>query len=500
MEFLQRHIREHTDVHRVAHVDAGADAAGNIHIVDELHRHIHALQQGIDGGENGALGTDEIVDVHLVDGDFPLGLTVLGLRKDVSSHAVVVPADPVPFPDKQALGIDDAAAEKLGDNIDDAAAADAHGLLPGVPHDGEGGLHGGFVDGAGLNGAVGGAHTAGDVAALKGRTGGAGAAHQKVPVAEDNFAVGAQVDEQAHLVPVPDAGGQSTGGDIAAHVRADVGRDQHLGQGVGRELHVPGQQPIPVEEAGNIGLHTDGLGIHAHKQMVHGGVGAHAQAEDAPGIKPRRLAQARHNGGQGVLDNGILELFLAAGLALLNDSVDDIRTIANLAVAGGALGQDLAAGQVRHNHGNGGGADIDGAAVDARVFGAANLHAGEGFALQAALDADREIVLPENGRHADHDRMGNLHGLHPQGLFNGPGQALIVRHGIVQAGLCHGEHHAAVGIGKVNAALLQILLGLVKDSDLLGGGQVRRLHPALVGRGNIGDKNGAVPCHLGRAA
>ena len=372
--------------------------------------------------------------------------------------------------------------------------------MPRVAYDGQGGLHGVLVDGAGLNGAVGGAHTAGDVAALKGRTGRAGAAHQEIPIAEDDFAVGAQVDEQAHLVPVPDAGGQGTGGDIAAHVGADVGRNQHLGQGIGRELHVPGQQPIPVEEAGNIGLHTDGLGVHAHKQMVHGGVGAYAQAEDTPGVKARRLAQARHNGGQGLLDNGVLELFLAAGLPLLNDPVDDIRAIADLAVAGGSLGQNLAAGQVRHDHGDGGGADINGAAVDARIFGAANLHTGEGLSLQAALDADREIVLPENGRHADHDRMGNLHGLHPQGLFNGPGQALVVRHGVVQAGLRHGEHHAAVGIGKVNAALLQVLLGLVENGDLLGGGQVRRLHPALVGRGNVRHKNGAVPCHLGRAA
>ena len=76
--------------------------------------------------------------------------------------------------------------------------------LPRVAYDGQGGLHGVLVDGAGLNGAVGGAHTAGDVAALKGRPGGAGAAHEKIPVAEDDLAVGAKVNEQTHFVFVPD--------------------------------------------------------------------------------------------------------------------------------------------------------------------------------------------------------------------------------------------------------------------------------------------------------
>ena len=41
---------------------------------------------------------------------------------------------------------------------------------------------------------------------------------------------------------------------------------------------------------------------------------------------------------------------------------------------------------------------------------------------------------------------------------------------------------------------------IFKDLDLLAAGEVGGLHAAAVGRGNIGDKNGAVPCHLGRAA
>ena len=126
-----------------------------------------------------------------------------------------------------------------------AAAADADGLLSFVAHDGNGGFHGHFVYGAGFDGAVRGAHTAGNVAALKGGAGGTGAAHKEVPVAEHDLAVGAKVDEQAQRVTVPDAGGQRTGGDVAAHVGTDVGRDEYRREGVGGNLQVLRQQSVP---------------------------------------------------------------------------------------------------------------------------------------------------------------------------------------------------------------------------------------------------------------
>ena len=290
VELLQLHVREHANVHGVLHVDAGADAAGHIHLVNGLHAHVHAGKQGGDGGEDGALGPDEIVDVHLVDGHLPAGFGLVGVGDDVAAHAMRIPPDPVTLPDEQTLGIDDAAAEELGDDVDDAGAADAHRPLARFAHNGKGGLHGVFVQGAGLNGAVGGPHAAGDVAALKGWAGGAGAAHHKVPVAEHDLAVGAQVDEQAHLVLVPQSRGQGTGGDVTAHIGADVGCNEHGGQGVGRELHIPGQQSLPAKEAGDIGLHPHGLGIHPHKQVVHGGVGAHAEPKNAPGGDSGSLA------------------------------------------------------------------------------------------------------------------------------------------------------------------------------------------------------------------
>ena len=252
-------------------------------MVDGVHAHVHGVQQGLNGGENSALGPDEVVNIHLVDGDFPARFGFLRLGQHEAAHAVGVPADPAALPDEQALGVDDGAAEQLGNNVDDAGAADTHGLLARLAYDAEGGFHGVLVQGTGLNGPVSGAHTAGDVAALEGGTGGAGAGHQEVPVAEHDLAVGAQVDEQAQLVLVPDHAGHGTGGEVAAHVGADVRGNDDRGQGVGWQLHVPGQQTVPMEKAGYIRLHADTLGVHAHEQVVHGGVGTHGQAQNAPG-------------------------------------------------------------------------------------------------------------------------------------------------------------------------------------------------------------------------
>ena len=492
VELFQLHVREHADVHRVLHVDAGADAAGDKDVLDGFHGHIHTMQQRRNGGENRALGTDEVVDVHLVDGHLPAGLALIFKGNDIPTHAVMIPADALALPDEQPLGIDNPAAVQLGNDVDDAAAADAHGFLIRVAHNGNGGFHGHLVDGAGFNGAVGGAHTAGNVTALKGGAGGTGAAHQEVPVAEDNLAVGAQVDEQAQRVAVPDAGGQRTGGDVAAYVGADVGSDEYRRQGVGGKLQILRQQVVPQEKAGNVGIHPNRLGVYAHQQMVHGGIRAHAHAQNGRAGDPRGLAQIGNDGVQGLLQNGVLELFLAAGLALLDDTVDNVRAVTDLAVAGGTLRQDLACGQIGQHHGDRGGADVDGAADNHGVLRSANLHAAEGIVQKFALHAHVEAIFPQDMRQLHHDAEGNFHFFHAQRFLQRPGQALVVGHGVVQARLGHGQVNRTEPIGKVNAALLQLALAGVENGDLLGAAQIGGLHPGLIGAGNIRDKHGAV--------
>ena len=500
MELFQLHIREHADIHRVLHVDAGADAACDIDVLDGFHGHIHALQQCCDGGEDRALGTDEVVNVHFIDGHFPAGLAFVFKGNNVAAHAVMIPADALALPDEQALGVDDAAAVQLGNDVDDAAAADADGLLSFVAHDGNGGFHGHFVYGAGFDGAVRGAHTAGNVAALKGGAGGTGAAHKEVPVAEDDLAVGAKVDEQAQRVAVPDAGGQRTGGDVAAHVGTDVGGDEYRREGVGGNLQVLRQQSVPEEEAGDVRVHADALGIHAHQQVVHGGIRAHTHAQNGRACDPRGLAQIGNDGVQGLLQDGVLKLFPAAGLALLDDTVDDVRAVADLAVAGGALRQNLACGQIGQYHGDRGGADIDGTADDIGVLRGADLHAAEGIAQKFALHAHVEAVFPQNVGQLHHDAEGNLHLLYAQRFLKRPCQALVVGHGVVQTWLGHGHDHRPELIGKVNAALFQLALAGVKNGDLLWAAQIGGLHPGLVGAGDVRNKHGAVADDLRAAA
>ena len=212
------------------------------------------------------------------------------------------------------------------------------------------------------------------------------------------------------------------------------------------------------------------------------------------------LAEVRNDRRQGLLDHSVLEPFPAAGLALLDDTVDNVRAVADLAVAGGAFCQQLAADQVGQNHGHRGGTDIDGAADDAGILGIANFHAAESAPCQLALDTDPPPEFPEGRRQLDHHAEGNLHLLNAQRFLHRPGQALDVRHGVVQARLRHGDHGAAEVVCKLNAAGTQIGFRAFENGDLLGAAEVCGLHPGLVGAGNVRHQHGAVAVYLGTAA
>ena len=92
-----------------------------------------------------------------------------GGGEDIAAHAVLVVRDALALADELTLGGDDRRAVELGDDVDDAGAADADGLLSVRADDAERGLHGIAVDLDGFDRTVSRAHAAGDVAALKGR-------------------------------------------------------------------------------------------------------------------------------------------------------------------------------------------------------------------------------------------------------------------------------------------------------------------------------------------
>ena len=117
--------------------------------------------------------------------------------------------------------------------------------------------------------------------------------------------------------------------------------------------HLTGGETLPRKEAGDVGFHADRLRIHTHKQVVHGGVGSHAQLQNALGIQINTLTEVGDDGGQGLLDDGILEILLTAIAALLDDAVDNVSAVADLTVTGGSLGKEVAAFKVNENCGNG---------------------------------------------------------------------------------------------------------------------------------------------------
>ena len=71
-------------------------------------------------------------------------------------------------------------------------------------------------------------------------------------------------------------------------------------------------------------------------------------------------------------------------------------------------------------------------------------------------------------------------------------KALGVGHGVVERRLVQRKNRLHKVVCKVHACGLHVLLQLVEDRDLLAGGQVCRLHAALIGRGDVRDEHGNV--------
>ena len=241
-----------------------------------------------------------------------------------------------------------------------------------------------------------------------------------------------------------------------------------------------------MEEGGDVGLHAHGLGVDAQKQMIHGGVGCHSHLDDAVGLDAGLGAQPGHDGAEGFLDNSVLEPLDTAGLALLHNAVDDVGAIADLAIARGGLGQKLAGLDVGQDSGHGGGADVNGqGAGRALVPAGADVAHDHGFALPAQGDAHVELAFAQRGGQLAQHGVGDDHVLCAGFVPDRPGEALVVWHGVIQGGMGHGELGSEEGVFQRNTGGLDVRLELFKHGDFLAGAKVGRLHPALVGRGDV---------------
>ena len=71
-------------------------------------------------------------------------------------------------------------------------------------------------------------------------------------------------------------------------------------------------------------------------------------------------------------------------------------------------------------------------------------------------------------------------------------KALGIRHGVVERRLVQRKDRLHKVVREVHACGLHILLKLIENRNLLAGGQVCRLHAALIGRGDVRDEHGNV--------
>ena len=174
-------------------------------------------------GDIGPLGLREGAGIRLGEGERRTvgGMGEGELRRSVGEAAQFVhPAGPKQF----AQQVDEArAAHTLGRSVTDHGAGDG-AIRPE--------LH--LLDCAGKAG-----HAAGNLAALEGRAGRAGGGEDPVPVAEDEFGVGADIHHGYEAILVRQVDGEHAGGRIGAHVAADDWQPVDPGLRVEVEAEVP---------------------------------------------------------------------------------------------------------------------------------------------------------------------------------------------------------------------------------------------------------------------
>ena len=235
--------------------------------------------------------------------------------------------------------------------------------------------------------------------------------------------------------------------------------------------------------------------------MVHRRVRRDAHAEHARDGNARRSAHRRDERQQRLFQDRVLQPLDTAGLALLDDAVDDVRAVADLAVARRGLRRQRAGFQIHQNARDGRGADIDGAAVERRVLLCGYVHNGQYAVRQRTGDLYLEIRLAQrfgelfNGVIGEPDFRAAV-----EGVLREAREPLGVGHGVVKRRLVQRDNGLHEVVREVHACGLHVLLKLIENRNLLAGGQVCRLHAALISRCDVGDKNGNIPGGLRRAA
>ncbi len=260
----------------------------------------------------------------------------------------------------------------------------------------------GFVDSYRFDRAVEGWHAAGDRAAFKRRSGGAGGGEDAVAVAEDKLGVGADVHDGDEAIFVGKIDREHAGGGIGADVAADDGCAVNASFGVDRKQAAAGR----VGEAGGralalghfdfgdraVGILADGIDVLAEEEVAHGGV-----ADDDHLVNRFRI-DGEFLDGVGEVTGQRAHQELGGVVGVVEDARHDVRSAETLGIFERGVGDEVAGFEVVEAKDDSGGAEIHGEAV--------NWGEGSGdFAIvdenAIAVAADSRIKLLKTGRQTD---------------------------------------------------------------------------------------------------
>ena len=370
-DMVERTVRNHAQHHGVLHVDVAAEGAGEADPVDPLDA--HALHQQPHARVQRGLAQLYRTHVVLRYLDRPRALAC-GTDLIRKCAAVALNARVA----RSQRAVDDAVVAyhaceiQLGQYLDDARAADAgyagcgdrlfEALFVGPPVAAdhlEARLQRLWVDAHALDRAGRGALTAADLRALESGAGGAGASEQALVVAQDNFGVGADVDQQRDLV------GQvgSLGEQDARGVGADMAGDawQHIDARVAVDRKVDLDRPQRERAVGRQrerrAAELDR--IDTQQQVVHDRVADEGGFQDIGG---RHADLLRHVGGEFVerVAHRGCHRVLAAGIHHhIRHPAHQVFAKTNLRVHHAGSGDHLAGRQVAKVRGNSGRSDVN---------------------------------------------------------------------------------------------------------------------------------------------
>ena len=203
--------------------------------------------------------------------------------------------------------------------------------------------------------------------ALEGGAGGGGAGEDAGLVAEEDLGVGADVDHEHQLLGAVGGLGEGDGGGVGADVAGDAGEEVDAGVLVQAELDLLGPEVEGVGGGEREGGHAELGRVDAEDEVVHDRVADDHRLED------QLAGDAGLGGGlagevvQGGAD-GARHLPGAAGVQHgVGDPAHQVLAEADLRVHQAGGGLHLAGGEVAEVAGDGGGADVDGEAVDGAI-------------------------------------------------------------------------------------------------------------------------------------